>query len=193
VRKTFAFGLTALLLAAPVAAVDVYVDYDRSVDLSAYTTFKWGPTPGTSLSSESPLMHSRIKNGIEYYLVQGGKVEVDEDPDLYVTYHTSTTDQQQFSVTGAGYGFSSGWYWDPYWGGTSGFSGGGGTTTTTVSTYERGTLVIDIWDARTETIVWRGTAESAIPENPKKAAKKIEKILKKMVDRFNTMRAKEGR
>lgn len=192
-KQWLGVGLLALLLAAPAAAADIYVDYDRSADVSKYKTFKWGSTPKTSLSGQSPLMHTRIKNGIEYYLVQSGKIEVDEDPDLYVTYHTSTTDEPQFSVAGAGYGFSTGWTWDPYWGGMSGFSGGGGTTTATVSTYQRGTLVIDIWDARSNTIVWRGTAEAAIPENPKKGAKQIEKILKKMVDRFSKMRAEEAR
>ncbi len=192
-KRGLGFGLAVLLFAMPAAALDVYVDYDRSVDFSAYKTFKWGRTPNTSLSGQSPLMHSRIKNGIEFYLVEGGKIEVDEDPDLYVTYHTSTSDETQFSISGMGYGFSTGWSWDPYWGGTSGMSGGGANTTTNVSTYKSGTLVIDIWDARTKNIVWRGTAESAIPENPKKAAKKIEKILQQMVDRFAKMKAEAAK
>jgi hypothetical protein len=101
----------------------------------------------------------------------------------------STTGDLAFTIAGMGYGFSTGWTWDPYWGGMSGFSGGGGTSASSVRTYPVGTLIIDIWDARTKNIVWRGTAESAIPENPKKGAKKIEKILKKMVDRYQKMRA----
>ncbi len=192
-KKGLGLGLAALLLAASAAATDVYVDYDRSADFSAYKTFKWGSAQKISFSDQNPLMHSRIKNGIEYYLVQGGKIEVNEDPDLLVTYYTSTTDEQQFSVAGAGYGFSTGWTWDPYWGGMSGFSGGGGATTATVSTYKRGSLVIDIWDARTNNLVWRGTAEAAIPDNPKKGAKQIEKILKKMVDRFGKMKAEAAK
>ena len=174
-KRALGLGVLMVLVAATATAMDVYVDYDPTVDFSAYKTFTWGPTPNTSLSGESPLMHSRLKNGIEYYLVEGGRIEVDEDPDLYVTYHTNTTDELAFSVAGMGYGFSSGWTWDPYWGGMHGFSGGGGTSTTTVTTYERGTIVIDIWDAHTKTIVWRGTAEAVLKENPKKGAKQVEK------------------
>jgi hypothetical protein len=189
VKTVISCFVLTIVIAAPAAALDVWVDYDVSADFSSYKTFKWGPTPNTSLSGESPMMHSRLKNGIEYYLVEGGKTEVAEDPDLYVTYHTNSTSELAFNISGMGYGFSTGWTWDPYWGGMHGFSGGGGTSASSVTTYPRGTLVIDIWDARTKNIVWRGTAEGAIHENPKKAAKQIEKILKKMVQKFQKMKA----
>ncbi|MFC2173535.1 hypothetical protein ACFLU6_13015 [Acidobacteriota bacterium] len=42
------------------------------------------------MAGSNQLMHSRIKNGIEYYLTEGGLAEVESNPDLKVTYHTSS-------------------------------------------------------------------------------------------------------
>ena len=44
----------------------------------------------TSVTDADPLQHSRIVNGIEYYLTLGGAREDDRDPDVLVTYHTNT-------------------------------------------------------------------------------------------------------
>ena len=49
-----------------------------------------------------------------------------------------------------------GWGWDPYWEGYGGI--GGGSSVTTAHTYETGTLIIDIWDAKTNQATFRGAA-----------------------------------
>jgi hypothetical protein len=183
-------GLAAILVlaAGPVAAQKVYVDYDRTADLESYHTFAWSEdTPEASLSDNNPFIHSRIKNAIEYYLTKGGLTEVEHDPDLYVTYYGEASEKVSFMTTsvGYGYGYGPGWYWDPYWGGM------GGMTTTTPIVHEAGTLVIDIWDAKSETLVWRGTLSGTIPENPQKASKKVESGIEKIVRKWQKMRAKE--
>lgn len=185
-RKTLGLLLAALLLAAPVMAQKIHVDYDRSVDPSKYETFAWGPTPGPSLEEASPLMHSRIKNAIEYHLTEGGLVENPKNPDIYVTYYTSVEDEVQLHTTQMGYGYGPGWGWSPYWGGV-----GMGSSTTTMTKYSRGTLIIDIWDAKTKKAVWRGTAEAVVKENPQKAAKQIDKIINKIVKKWQKMYAKD--
>lgn len=184
-KQWFGLFVVALLVAAPAAAQKVFVDYDRSADLESYKTFAWGPTPDTSIKGESPLMHSRIKNAIEYHLTEGGLVEDMENPDLYVTYHTSTKEEVQLHTTGYGYG--GGWGWSPYWG------GGMSSSTTTSHTYERGSLIIDIWDAKKKEAVWRGTAQAVVKQNPERAAKQIEKAINKIVKRWQKMRAKDQR
>ncbi len=188
-RKTLGLALMAVLFAMPAAAQKVYVDYDRDAIGRDYKTFAWQDT-GPALQEFSPLMHTRIKNGLEHLLTARGLIGVADNPDLYVTYHTSSQEELQFSVTGYGYGYGAGWGWDPYWGGPSA-SGGGASTT--VSTYEKGTLVVDIWDAKTKQIVWRGSAVAAIPEDPKKGEKLINKALEKMVKQFDETKAKEAK
>ena len=184
-RKTLGLGLLVVLCAMPAAAQKVYVDYDRNAIKNDYKTFAWQET-GPTLQEFAPLMHTRIKNGIEHYLTEGGYIEDLDSPDLYVTYHTSSQEEVQFSVTGYGYGYGTGWGWSPYWGAS------GGAVSTTASTYERGTLVVDIWDAKTDEIVWRGTASAVIPENPEKARKTIEKALEKMVKQFKELKAEDA-
>jgi hypothetical protein len=177
----------AFLVAAPAAAQKVYVDYDRTADLTSYRTFAWGDTPEASLSDNNPFIHSRIKNAIEYYLTKGGLTEVESDPDLYVTYYGESGEKVSFMTTsvGWGYGYGPGWYWDPYWGSM------GGMTTTTPIVHEAGTLVIDIWDAKTNNLVWRGTLEGTIPENPQKLSKKVESGIAKIVKKWQKMHAKD--
>jgi hypothetical protein len=182
--------VVALAMAAPLVAQKVHVDYDRSADFNSYKTFAWARTPDTSLEGQSPLMHSRVKNAIEYHLTTGGLTQVTENPDLYVTYHTSSKQEVQLHTTGMGYGYGGGWGWDPYWGGGM---GGMGSSTTTSTTYERGTLIIDIWDARKKEAVWRGSAQAVVKDNPQKQAKQIDKALQKISKKFEKMRAKEAK
>ena len=99
--------------------------------------------------------------------------------------------------TSMGVGYPSSWgyasyggyggYYGRYYGGA--YGGYAGASTTTVTTYQVGTLVVDIWDAKTETIVWRGiAADITIPENPAKLEKKIDKALSKMVAQWRRMK-----
>jgi hypothetical protein len=187
ITELLSLFVLALLAALPATAQKVYVDYDRSANFEAYKTFAWGETPETSLQGESPLMHSRIKNAIEYHLTEGGLVEDTENPDLYVTYHTNSKEEVQLSTTGMGYGYGGGWGWDPFWGGM----GGMGTSTTTSHTYERGSLIIDLWDAKSKQAIWRGTAQAVVKQNPQAAAKQIDKAIAKIVKRFDKMYAKD--
>ena len=116
--KIATIGIAALLLvaASPVAAQKVYVDYDTYADLDSYKSFAWVDTNTTSLKLDYPEVDSMIKNNIEYYMVKGGMIEDLEDPDVYVTYHASTSEQTQFMTSTFGYGYGAGWAWGPYWG-----------------------------------------------------------------------------
>ena len=112
-------------------------------------------------------------------------MEVDEDPDLYVTYYGETDREFNINTSLAGYGFATDWQWDPFWGNAS------GTTTTTTSVQKSGTLVIDIWDAETMKLVWRGTMEGTLTDNLQKSAKMIEKGIGKIVKKWRKMREKD--
>jgi len=181
-RRTAGFVIVIAFLAAPAVAQKVHVDYDRDAVGKDYRSFAWAPTPETSLAEKSPLMHSRIKNAIEYYITRTGAVEDDENPDVYVTYHTNTEHEVSYSTSSFGYGYGAGWAWDPSWGGAM------TTSNTTAQTYERGTLIVDIWDAKEKKLIWRGSATAVVPRSPEKGARLIDKMLKKMVARYDKMR-----
>lgn len=174
-------------IAAPAAAQKSYIDYDRTVDMKSFKTFAWASTPNVSVYDNNPLAHSRIKNAIEYYLIQGGMMEDTENPDLWVTYYGESDENFKLNtVASGGYAYGSGWAWDPYWGSSS-----VGMTATTPIVHEAGTLAIDIWSAETMKIVWRGTMTATIPENPQKSHKKLDKGIKQMVEKWRKMYAKD--
>ena len=173
--------MTVLLLAAvPAAAQKVYVDWDPTADFGSFKTFAWAKTAPTSLEANYPLIHSFIKNSLEYELASGGLVENTDDPDVWVTYHASA--KQSIQVMTSSYGYSFG----PYW-------GGAGASSAMVNTYDKGTLVIDIWDARKKEAIIRGTASKVFSDEESKALKQIDKSITKIVTKFRKMREKESR
>ncbi len=189
--KSLAWLVASLLLTAgPAFAQKVYIDYDSSYDAAGVETFAWAETSETSVADRNPLLHSRIVNGIEYYLTLGGAREVESDPDVYVTYHTSTKKEISVDTSHYGYGYPRSW---GYYGRRYPY-GGYGASTTTVRTYDRGTLVVDVWDAASDKLVWRGTAANiTVTDDPTKMEKWIDKALKKIVDKWRKIRAENAK
>ena len=190
--------LVAMLVAGPTFAQKIYIDYDRDYDGSGIKTFAWVKTVDTSIKKTDPMLHDRIVGAIEERIKASGIQEVDSDPDVYVTYHGNSKEKLSVDTTNYGYGVSSGWRYGLH-GGYGGYYGryyGGaysryGTSSTTVSSYQVGTLVIDIWDAKTGKIIWRGIAANiTITENPQKMGKKIDKAMRKMISKWERMKRK---
>jgi hypothetical protein len=182
-RKLF-ITVVILLVVGTVAAVKMkaYVGYDKNVDLGAIKTFDYRDTLDTSVIDKAPPVHEMIKLLIIKKLQDGGMKRDKENPDVLVTYHTDEDQAMRMNVTLYQYHYSAGWWWSPLWG--SGMD---------VSSFSQGTLVVDIWNPKTEEIVWRGAVVAVVPENPSpaKAQKTIEKALNLMSKEFHKMRRKE--
>ena len=71
-KKSALWVLGLILTTGPVFADKIYVDFDGKYDSKSAKTFAWAETSETSVSSANPLLHSRIVNGIEYYLTLAG-------------------------------------------------------------------------------------------------------------------------
>ncbi len=65
--------------------------------------------------------------------------------------------------------------------------GGMGSATTTVYEYKVGTMVVDVFDAGTKALLWRGIGEDEVSDKPEKNYKKIEKATEKMFKKFPPM------
>ena len=173
-----------LLVVGTVAATKMkaYVGYDKNVDLGSFKTFDYRDSLAASVVDKAPPVHEMIKLLIIEKLQNGGMEWVEEDPDVLVTYHTEADQAMKMNVTLHSYSYSAGWWWSPLWG--SGMD---------VSSWSQGTLVVDIWNPKTEEIVWRGAVVGVIPENPSaaKAQKTIEKALSLMSKEFHKMRNKD--
>ena len=171
-RYLAAFSLVALLVVVGCSSMKAYIDYDRDVDFAQYKTFAYKETADLSVKDSSELMHRRMVSAIKSKLKAGGMQEVTSNPDLYFTYLTDEREEMQLNTTNYGYGYGGGWYRSPYWGG-----GGMSSSHTTVTKYTKGTLVVDAWDPKTKNLVWRGTVESVVSENPEKASADIDKAI----------------
>jgi Domain of unknown function (DUF4136) len=177
-------GLAALLIVSSASAQQAYVDFDKETDFTIYKTFTWVKSD-EDLSETSPLWHERVRNGITERMVEGGMTEAtgDEIPDVYVTYYASQSQTTRVVTDhmGYGYGGSYGGVYGSRYGRYGGPTMSMGTSTSRVITYDKGTLVIDIWDAEKKEMVWRGSTTDTISDNPKKMEKRLKKMLDKLI------------
>lgn len=180
--------LLGLCLAATAAyAAKPQIQWNSAYDFSSIQSFAWKQSPqAVSLEEEDPFMHAHIVNAIQFQLTSGGLTEVDSNPDVLVTYYGSTETRTQLQSNSYGYGW--GGYGGAGWG-YYGYGGGPVSTTTRVVEYERGTLVIDIIDAASNELIWRGVAEElTVSSKPDKNQRTITKAIEKMVRQSQKLR-----
>lgn len=156
--------------------MQVHTDYQESANLASYTTFAWLEQPDQVRDHLTTLgqINQHIEGVIEQELQADGFQKVATDPDFYVVYHTSV----ERVITGAtldtwGYGYRRGRL----------RYGSVAVTDVDVESYQQGTLIIDIVDAKANELVWRGTATDAI-YGPRQATDKIDEAVHKMLAAF---------
>jgi hypothetical protein len=62
--------------------------------------------------------------------------------------------------------------------------GGFGDATTTTDTYKVGDLVVNLFDAKTKNLIWRGSSSDTLSNNPDKNTKNLDKGVQKMFAHF---------
>jgi hypothetical protein len=171
--KLLSAAFTGWLFVLPALAVaqDVKIDYDKAFNFSPVKTYsiKVGTTWGNDLSQRRVLTEFD-----EAIAAEGWKKVADGQEDIQVILHGATQTKQSASTFYSGMGGY----------GYRGFGGGSGTASTVISEYRVGTLVVDMFDAKSKNLVFRGTAEDEISDNPEKNAKKLDKASTKMFKDF---------
>ena len=181
----------AALMTLPAHAQKPQIQWDKNYDFSKVSTFQWQPPSAPSLEDENPFMHKFIESSIETELKNVGFVETTENPDVYVTYHASVN--TEISYRSSSFGFSVGSYGMGPWGGMSGVSAGPTSTTTREVQTKKGTLVVDIVDAKEKELVWRGTASGIlISDSQEKTEKAVGNAIKDMAKQGRKLQAKEA-
>jgi hypothetical protein len=93
-------------------------------------------------------------------------------PDMLIVYHVGVQDKVQ--VTDWGYRYS-----DYYW--------GHGGRDIDVYNYQEGTLIVDLVDAQTKQLIWRGAGSTAIDNSggsPEKTDKKVNNVVGKIFSKY---------
>jgi uncharacterized protein DUF4136 len=164
-------GIRAFYVAVAVAigagvssAQTVHTNFDPSANFASYKTYYWAktdPVPGNDI------LNSRIMADVDAGMARRGWTKAPKDQaDLAVVANVSTQPQQKLETFYTGWG---GWGW-----------GGWGPVETTVHTYLKGTLIVDLFDAKTKKLTWRGVAADTVSDDPAKNAEKVDKSIEKM-------------
>jgi uncharacterized protein DUF4136 len=160
-----------LLFAGNSSAQQVKTDYDRNADFGKYKTFSW-----EEVKTQDPLDVDRIKSSVNAALTAKGWTQVASGGDVSVISIQTTQNQQTLNTFYDGFG--GGWGWRRFGG------GGFGDATTTTETYRVGTLVVDLFDSKTKTLLWRGTSSDTLSNNSDKNIKNLDKGVEKMFKKF---------
>lgn len=168
--RSVAVGFLTLCALGCGYAIKASTDYDRTVNFSNYSTFFM--VKGNS--SGNLLLDQRATADVQNALNNRGWAEVPAgEGRAAVVVHAATKTKHTYQTFYDGWG---GWRWR--WG------GGVGRATTYVEDYKVGTLVVDIFDARTKQAIWRGYASDALPSSPSAKEKATQEAVDKMFAHF---------
>jgi len=156
----------SLFAARGAFAQKITMEFDQTVDFSKFKTFA---IRARELNSQNPALNSdlvkkQIDAAIEKYLTAKGLMEVTNGPsDLNVRYHFGSAQKSEVEA------YPAGWY---CWG-----------TRYVRVPYSEGTLVIDLRDPTTRSLVWRAIA-SEDKSDPNKLQGKIDDMVKKSISKY---------
>ena len=173
--RIVALFFCCIALVAAYTWAKVRFDSDPAADFSAYSTYGWLERDNSVESQLPDHLRIRLRRVTEEVLAEKGFDPAPAPPqtDLLLTYYLGAKDELQ--ITHIPYSAMSPWGYG-YWGG---FNYG----YTEVRSYKKGTLVLDIVDARTRQLVWVGILEKEIQSaNP--PGKRVQKSVKKLLKNF---------
>jgi len=158
----------ALLMANPASGVEVSVDFDPAVDFSKFRTIGW--LEGTAAEDEE--LERKIHASIERELVPLGLKEVREEPDLLIVTHAAMDLEKKIDVSQFD-------YWLEYQGWKRPMAVSQETWGANM-----GLLIVDLLDASTQKLIWRGIATGNVAKKPEKRGEKLDATMAKLFKRF---------
>jgi len=158
----------ALLMANPASGVEVSVDFDPAVDFSKFRTIGW--LAGTAAEDEE--LERKIHASIERELVPLGLKEVREEPDLLIVTHAAMDLEKKIDVSQFD-------YWLEYQGWKRPMAVSQETWGANM-----GLLIVDLLDASTQKLIWRGIATGNVAKKPEKRGEKLDATMAKLFKRF---------
>ncbi|QJX46318.1 DUF4136 domain-containing protein [Hymenobacter taeanensis] len=173
----------------------VAVQQKPGVDFSQYRTYDWAKTDVKSADSQNPIYKSSlndeaIQNAINSEMAKRGirPVQGNATPDFYLTYHLYIEEAERTVANppAPGYAFPYAmsyrgrflpinygyWYTTPYY-----------NTGYRTETFQEGTMILDVVDARTNNLVWRGSMADPVG-NPARIGDEFARSAKDILDKF---------
>jgi Domain of unknown function (DUF4136) len=158
------FVLCAMLVCVASAIAvgqTVSVNYNQSQSFSQYHTYAWGSNNANQI--QNSILAQVAQQDIDTALQGKGlqKVTEDQKPDLLLTASGGMKEQTSYTAMGM-----------------RGFGGGMGSITPQQNVI--GTMIVDLYDIKTKSLVWRGIAQDTLSNNGNKNQQTVQKAIQKM-------------
>ncbi len=169
----------------------VRTEADHQADLAGYRTFAWQKPERSEVHDpalDSALLDKRMRVAVTRYLEDQGYVYDEQAPDFLVTYHTTSSEQvptrgasTEMRMAHYSYRRDGSLIVTPLTPGSAYFEST--TMTSDLSqprSYKEATLILDIIDQESDTLVWRGWQSKRLARkklDTKTVRKTVEEIL----------------
>jgi Domain of unknown function (DUF4136) len=150
-----------LILAAPVLAQQVSVNYNHGVSFSQFHTYAWGGNNQNAIQNSilAQVAQQDINNALQGKGLQ--MVQENQNPDLIVTASGGEKAQTSYNVWGM-----------------RGIGGGMGGISPEQNV--EATMVVSLYNAKAQELVWRGIAQDTLNNNGNKNQEMVNKAVQKM-------------
>jgi hypothetical protein len=164
-----------VILGSCSGGMEIQTDVDPAADFSGFKTWDWVPVPAEETGDpgvDDPIIRTRIRSAVEEELTKRGYLKSTNAPDFLVNYHTAMKDELN-SVEMQDY-YEAQTYEEFH------------KDVTYTYTWHKGTLILDFIDAKSDKLVWRGTARAEVNLNDSAEKKKarIAKAVERMLREF---------
>jgi len=164
--KTGAALLMGFILCIVVQAQKTSAAFDDKVDFSNFKTFAFDKD-----GARNPYVNMLIIQAIERELTSRGLTKVNDEPDLKVSYLAATVPNLQVQNV-------------PFYHVVNpAYSGMVGSATMNMWDVTTGTLVIDLWDRKSDRVIFRGTITDVLQRAPSADLQADAKIVSKPINK----------
>jgi hypothetical protein len=166
ITKAAALFVASFILCSVVQAQKTSAAFDEKVDFSNYKTFAFDEK-----GARNPYVNALIVEAIERELTSRGLTKVNTDSDLKVVYLAATVPNLQVQSV-------------PFYHVVNpAYSGMVGSATMNMWDVTTGTLVIDLFDRKSDRVVFRGTITDVLQRAPSADLKADAKIVSKPINK----------
>jgi hypothetical protein len=150
-------ALAISMISTIAAGQQVSVNYNHSQSFAQYHTYAWGSNNANKLQNSilAQVAEQDINSALQGKGLQ--MVQENQNPDLIVTGNGGLKQQTSYSA----------------WG----MRGIGGITP---EQNVEGTMIVDLYDAKSQSLVWRGIAQNTLNNNGNKNQQMVQKAIQKM-------------
>jgi hypothetical protein len=161
-------AMLVCLTSAMAVGQQVSVNYNHSQSFSQFHTYAWGPENANQV--QNSILAQVALQDIDSALQGKGwkKVEAGQNPDTIVTASGGLKQETSYTAWGM-----------------RGIGGGMGGITPEQNVI--GTLVVDVYDAKNQSLIWRGIAQNTLNSNGNKNQQLVQKAVSKMFKQWPSM------